>query len=248
MSTRILINSCASLVFDFLGSFNTFLKLAPTQIVIDPRMATVDSDRHADKRFTQIPELNTKTASPEWSEQWEKYADRAAKSIDALTGFSEAVISREVAANLPEGSTLFVSSSRPIRDLEGFAVPRGGVVDQGARAELPVDVLELDGIGLVIHPFDRIADALGRQVRAGQDVLVGSWGNDSLFGEAGDDVLIGGGGFDGAAHARPPLREGSSMSVTLLPFDFSLRSISSRLAWAQATRLMPGPVGWQTAV
>ena len=102
-------------------SINTFLKLAPTQIVIDPRMATVDSDRHADKRFTQIPELNTKIASPEWREQWKKYADRATKSVDALSGFSEAVIAREIAASLPEGSTLFVSSSRPIRDLEGFA-------------------------------------------------------------------------------------------------------------------------------
>jgi 2-succinyl-6-hydroxy-2,4-cyclohexadiene-1-carboxylate synthase len=43
-------------------SINMFLKLAPTQIVIDPRMVTVDSDRHADKRFMQIPELNTKNS------------------------------------------------------------------------------------------------------------------------------------------------------------------------------------------
>ena len=120
-------------------SINTFLKLAPTQIVIDPRMATVDSDRYADKRFMQIPELNTKTASPEWSEQWEKYADRAAKSIDALTGFSEAVIAREIAANLPEGSTLFISSSRPIRDLEGFGAPRSGVRTYANRGLAGID-------------------------------------------------------------------------------------------------------------
>ena len=120
-------------------SINTFLKLAPTQIVIDPRMATVDSDRQADKRFMQIPELNTKTASPEWSEQWEKYADRAAKSINALTGFSEAVIAREIASNLPEGSTLFVSSSRPIRDLEGFGAPRSGVTTYANRGLAGID-------------------------------------------------------------------------------------------------------------
>jgi 2-succinyl-5-enolpyruvyl-6-hydroxy-3-cyclohexene-1-carboxylate synthase len=120
-------------------SINMFLKLAPTQIVIDPRMVTVDSDRHADKRFMQIPELNTKTASPEWSEQWKKYADRAAKSIDALNGFSEAVIAREIASNLPEGSTLFVSSSRPIRDLEGFGAPRSGVRTYANRGLAGID-------------------------------------------------------------------------------------------------------------
>ena len=120
-------------------SINTFLKLAPTQIVIDPRMATVDSDRHADKRFTQIPELNTKKASPEWSEQWSKYADRATKSIHALSGFSEAVIAREIAVNLPEGSTLFVSSSRPIRDLEGFGAPRSGVTTHANRGLAGID-------------------------------------------------------------------------------------------------------------
>jgi len=120
-------------------SINTFLNLAPTQIVIDPRMATVDSDRHADKRFTQIPELSTRKAAPEWIEQWEKYSLRCAKGIDALSGFSEAVIAREIAANLPEGSTLFVSSSRPIRDLEGFATPRAGVTTHANRGLAGID-------------------------------------------------------------------------------------------------------------
>ena len=120
-------------------SINAFLKLAPTQVVIDPRMATVDSDRHADKRFTQLPVLNTHKASPEWLEQWDKYALRCAKSIDALTGFTEAVIAKEIAANLPEGSTLFVSSSRPIRDLEGFATPRSGVTTHANRGLAGID-------------------------------------------------------------------------------------------------------------
>jgi 2-succinyl-5-enolpyruvyl-6-hydroxy-3-cyclohexene-1-carboxylate synthase len=120
-------------------SINAFLKLAPTQVVIDPRMATVDSDRHADKRFTQLPVLNTHKASPEWLEQWDKYALRCAKSIDALTGFTEAVIAKEIASNLPEGSTLFVSSSRPIRDLEGFATPRSGVTTHANRGLAGID-------------------------------------------------------------------------------------------------------------
>ena len=120
-------------------SINAFSKLAPTQVVIDPRMATVDSDRQADKRFTQLPVLNTHKASPEWLDQWDKYSLRCAKNVDGLTGFTEAVIAKEIAANLPEGSTLFVSSSRPIRDLEGFATPRSGVTTHANRGLAGID-------------------------------------------------------------------------------------------------------------
>ena len=120
-------------------SINAFIKSARKEIVIDPRMATVDSDRQADKRFTQLPVLNTHKASPEWLDQWDKYSLRCAKNVDGLTGFTEAVIAKEIAANLPEGSTLFVSSSRPIRDLEGFATPRSGVTTHANRGLAGID-------------------------------------------------------------------------------------------------------------
>jgi 2-succinyl-5-enolpyruvyl-6-hydroxy-3-cyclohexene-1-carboxylate synthase len=120
-------------------SVNAYIKLAPTQIVIDPRMATVDSDRSADKRFTEIPSLNTQPASDEWLAQWQKYAARCKKSIDELKGFTEATIAREIAAALPVGSSLFVSSSRPIRDLEGFATPRSGVTTHANRGLAGID-------------------------------------------------------------------------------------------------------------
>ena len=120
-------------------SINSFIKLAPTQIVVDPRMATVDSDRAADKKFIEIPQLNTKKASEEWLAQWQKYAARCAKQIEGLTGFTEAVIAKEIAAGIPAGSTLFVSSSRPIRDLEGFAIPREGITTYANRGLAGID-------------------------------------------------------------------------------------------------------------
>ena len=120
-------------------SINAFIKLAPTQIVVDPRMATVDSDRAADKKFIEIPQLNTKKASEEWLAQWQKYAARCAKQIEELTGFTEAVIAKEIAAGIPAGSTLFVSSSRPIRDLEGFATPREGITTYANRGLAGID-------------------------------------------------------------------------------------------------------------
>ena len=120
-------------------SINAFVKLAPTQIVIDPRIATVDSDRQADKRFVEIPQLNTRKGSEEWMELWQKYASRCAKNIDALTGFTEATIARQIAASIPNASSLFVSSSRPIRDLEGFATPRTGVTTYANRGLAGID-------------------------------------------------------------------------------------------------------------
>ena len=120
-------------------SINAYVKLAPTQIAIDPRIATVDSDRHADKRFTEIPILNAHAASDEWLAQWKKFALRCAKNIDQLAGFTEATIAKELAAALPNGASLFVSSSRPIRDLEGFATPRSGISTYANRGLAGID-------------------------------------------------------------------------------------------------------------
>ena len=120
-------------------SINAFIKLAPKQIAIDPRIATVDSDRHADKRFTEIPTISTRPASEEWIEQWQKYSIRCKKKIDEANDFTESTIAKEIASNLPSGSSLFVSSSRPIRDLEGFATPRSGVTTYANRGLAGID-------------------------------------------------------------------------------------------------------------
>ena len=42
---------------------------------------------------------------------------------------------------------------------------------QRPRAEAAMDVPKLDRVGLVVHPLDRISDALGRIVGSGQNVL-----------------------------------------------------------------------------
>ena len=120
-------------------SINAYVKLAPTQYVIDPRIATVDSDRQANKKFLEIPELQVHSASEDWTAQWQKYSSRCAKSLESLDGFTEATIARTIAATLPEGSSLFISSSRPIRDLEGFATPRSGVTTFANRGLAGID-------------------------------------------------------------------------------------------------------------
>ena len=108
-------------------SINAFIKSSPITYVVDQRLATVDTDRQADRKFTELPDLQGVIQSDEWIAKWAKVSERAQKLIASLDGWNEAVIARTIAAALPNETALFVSSSRPIRDLEGFAAPRTGI-------------------------------------------------------------------------------------------------------------------------
>jgi 2-succinyl-5-enolpyruvyl-6-hydroxy-3-cyclohexene-1-carboxylate synthase len=120
-------------------SINAFIKLSPITYVVDPRTATVDTDRQADRVFTSLPDLQGVIQSDEWIATWNKVAERSKKLVATLDGWNEAVIARTIAAAIPNETALFVSSSRPIRDLEGFAVPRSGVVTYANRGLAGID-------------------------------------------------------------------------------------------------------------
>ena len=120
-------------------SINAFIKSSPITYVVDQRLATVDSDRQADRRFTELPDLQGVIQSDEWLAKWNKISERAQKLIGSLGGWSEAVIARTIAATIPNDTALFVSSSRPIRDLEGFAHPRGGIHTYANRGLAGID-------------------------------------------------------------------------------------------------------------
>jgi 2-succinyl-5-enolpyruvyl-6-hydroxy-3-cyclohexene-1-carboxylate synthase len=120
-------------------SINAFIKMARKEIVIDPRMATVDSDRMANQKFLQLPKVEVQPADADYAEKWKKYSQRAMKMVGDISTWSEALIAREIAAGVPSGTSLFVSSSRPIRDLEGFAVAREGVETFANRGLAGID-------------------------------------------------------------------------------------------------------------
>ena len=120
-------------------SVNALIKMARATFVIDPRIATVDSDRMAEKKFTEIPELYTAPADPEWLAKWAKYSERTAKVVNEISTWSEPLIAREIANNLPDGAALFISSSRPIRDIEAFAAARNGVKTFANRGLAGID-------------------------------------------------------------------------------------------------------------
>jgi 2-succinyl-5-enolpyruvyl-6-hydroxy-3-cyclohexene-1-carboxylate synthase len=115
------------------------ISTARKTIVIDPRMATVDSDRSADQKFLSLPALQVPAADSEWSATWKKLAERSAKVIADLDQWSEEVFARELSANIPTGSSLFVASSRPIRDIEGFGAPRDGIYVYANRGLAGID-------------------------------------------------------------------------------------------------------------
>ena len=97
-------------------STNALIAKAKEVFVIDPRAAKVDPNRNATKIFSDVPTI-VGTA-----ESW-----NIGSELIELDGWSEPAVAQCIAANLPIGASLYVASSRPIRDLEAFAYPRAGV-------------------------------------------------------------------------------------------------------------------------
>ena len=116
---------------------NALIASAKSQIVIDPRMATVDTYRVADQRFIAAPKVVSKPADLEWHEQWQKLSQRTSKLIADISNWSESSLARELGKQL--SGAVFIASSRPIRDLESFASARTGVETFANRGLAGID-------------------------------------------------------------------------------------------------------------
>lgn len=97
-------------------STNALIAKAKEVFVIDPRAAKVDPKRTATKIFSDIPTIVGN------AESWQIDSD-----LLSIDGWNEPAVAQCIAENLPLGASLYVSSSRPIRDFEAFAHPRDGV-------------------------------------------------------------------------------------------------------------------------
>jgi 2-succinyl-5-enolpyruvyl-6-hydroxy-3-cyclohexene-1-carboxylate synthase len=138
-------------------SINNFIASADKNIVIDSRIATVDTDRNADKRFTQIPTLEVNAVDPEWLEKWQKFSERTGKELEKITQWSEPVLARTLAATIKNDTTLFVSSSRPVRDIEAFASARTGIETFANRGLAGIDGNISTAIGIATARTSTIA-------------------------------------------------------------------------------------------
>jgi 2-succinyl-5-enolpyruvyl-6-hydroxy-3-cyclohexene-1-carboxylate synthase len=110
------------------------------RVLVDPYGAWLDPDRDVCRRVTADPDtllmavtdhLCWRGPGSPWLEGWlaaEAHARRAVDDlIDSWEEPFEGGVLRDVARCLPEGSTIVVGSSMPVRDAESFVGPRYGL-------------------------------------------------------------------------------------------------------------------------
>ena len=141
-------------------SINAYIAQTNEVIVIDPRIETVDIEREADQLFTEIPHVTKHATSAEWSQLWESAGELSSAVIRNEIEWSEQLAVRAIAYNLPDESALFIGSSRPIRDLEGFATHRGAIATFANRGLAGIDGNIATALGIATR-YERSYSILG---------------------------------------------------------------------------------------
>lgn len=100
-----------------------------------------------------------------WRAAWEQAGDAALTAIErallAEPGLTEPAVARELVAALPYGSELVVSSSMPVRDLEWFGRPAGGLRVHANRGANGIDGVVSTAVGVALGTQRRTAVLLG---------------------------------------------------------------------------------------
>ena len=118
---------------------SSWLDASVRQVLVDPDAAWLDPHRSSAERIVADPTalLDAVTArgparsNSFWLSSWLS-AERAARReldrlLDSWTEPFEGRIARDLVAGLPDGATLAIGSSMPVRDVESFARPRAGL-------------------------------------------------------------------------------------------------------------------------
>jgi 2-succinyl-5-enolpyruvyl-6-hydroxy-3-cyclohexene-1-carboxylate synthase len=100
-----------------------------------------------------------------WSRQWSSAESAAQAAIDAALaaedGMTEPGIARALLQAAPQGSTVLVSSSMPVRDLEWWSRPRDGVRVVANRGANGIDGVLSTALGAAAGLPDRVIALLG---------------------------------------------------------------------------------------
>ena len=141
------------------------------QVAVHPHGRWIDPDHtaahvvHADP--TAVCTALARTIGrpdPGWAGSWRSADDAAREAIDAvIAGHPEPTepgIACDTMAAVPEGGTLVVSSSMPVRDLEWFAAPRAGVTVLANRGANGIDGVVSTAVGVALAEPRRATVAL----------------------------------------------------------------------------------------
>jgi 2-succinyl-5-enolpyruvyl-6-hydroxy-3-cyclohexene-1-carboxylate synthase len=132
------------------------------QVLVDPHGAWLDPERAIDELVVADPArlcaaVAAHLAAPagsDWRDAWRRADGRAAAAVDRILGDLEAptepCIARDVAAAVPEGGTLVVASSMPIRDLDAYLRPRRGLRVVANRGASGIDGFVSTALGVAL--------------------------------------------------------------------------------------------------
>jgi 2-succinyl-5-enolpyruvyl-6-hydroxy-3-cyclohexene-1-carboxylate synthase len=150
-----------------------FLRGVP-QIVVMPDGAWLDPDRGAIERIVADPDafltaylgvVGWPRPDRSWLDAWCEAESRARRALDAHLDADdepfEGRIARDVVDAVPDGATLVVASSMPVRDVESFARPREGVRFAANRGANGIDGFVSTAIGAALGGHGPVVALLG---------------------------------------------------------------------------------------
>ncbi len=165
-------------------------------VIVDPEDVVADPHRKADPRIVADAERLAADATAvvprregsAWAESWSDADGRAREAIDAvLDGWdepSEPRLARDVAAWMPDGATLVVASSMPVRDLDHAMRPREGLRVLANRGASGIDGFVSTALGVAAAtgpPTVAIAGDLSLLHDAGSLLWAARRGTDAVF-------------------------------------------------------------------
>ena len=115
-------------------------------IGIDSHHEVSNPLRKNDVQLAALPRVDV-DADPKWLKAWHQASAKVAGAL-ALPTWSEQNLAAIFARSLPSGSSLFIGSSRPIRDIEAFAAPRADIEVFGNRGLAGIDGNTSTAIGI----------------------------------------------------------------------------------------------------
>ena len=120
-------------------SVNSYISRTPEIIVIDPRTVHIDTKRTATQILSVLPTVLAQAKEFDWNSQWKIMGAYANEIITNELEWSEQKAIQAITSHLPGGSSLFIGSSRPIRDVEAFAPNRADIATFANRGLAGID-------------------------------------------------------------------------------------------------------------